>query len=86
MVAGQHLTDRIGVSRGSIGIQLGRALNRSCDLIPPGASHRLNSLEPLKLRVLKVERLVITSLLVCGSERLRFGPSFKGGTVLPHSV
>jgi len=31
-------------------------------------------------------RLVIASLLMCSSERFRFGPRFKGGTVLPHSV
>jgi hypothetical protein len=49
-------------------------------------SHRLNSLEPLKLRVPKIERLITASARVGCTERLRLGPRFKGGTVLPHRV
>jgi hypothetical protein len=34
------------------------------------ATHRLNSLEALELRMPKVERLIVTCLMMCGTERL----------------
>src|ERR1700730_545013 len=50
------------------------------------ASHRLAHLKPLELRVIQIQRLVVTRPTMRGPERLRFGPSFKGGAAFPDSV
>jgi hypothetical protein len=43
-------------------------------------------LEPLELRVIQIQRLIVPRPTMRGTERLRFGPRFKGGTVFPHRV
>src|SRR6266404_4496883 len=50
------------------------------------APHGLAHLEPLELRVPEVERLVIAGLVMRRPERIRFGPRFKHGAVLPDGV
>src|ERR1700693_2737602 len=55
-------------------------------LVGLAAPDRLTHLEPLELRVIEIERLVVAGLVMCGPERLRFCPRFKDGTVFPHRV
>jgi hypothetical protein len=50
------------------------------------ALRRLANLEPLKLRVPKIEGLVTASARVGCTECLRLGPRFKASTVLPDRV
>src|SRR5215510_13375148 len=48
--------------------------------------HRLSNLESLELRVVDVERLVVTGAAVGGAELLGFGPRLECRTALPHSM
>src|SRR5262249_45310559 len=50
------------------------------------ATDRLKRLKAFELRMTEIERLVATCLRMRGAERLRSGPRFKGGTVLPNRV
>src|SRR5258706_1451288 len=48
--------------------------------------HRLAHLEALELRVFKIERLVVTGLVMRRPEGLGLGPRLKDGMVLPDGV
>jgi hypothetical protein len=67
----------------ALGIMLRHKASRHLGLT---ASHRLAHLEPLELRVIQIQRLVIPCPTMCGAECFRFGPRFEDGTVFPHRV
>jgi hypothetical protein len=46
----------------------------------------LADIETLELRVPEIERLVVPGALMRSPERLRLGPGFEGGAILPHRV
>src|SRR5579864_8215647 len=71
---------------------------KSIDIFPPArvwvalrcrrlrSAYRLKHLEPLELRMVQIQRLVVPCAAMRGPERIGPGPCFKGGTVLPHRV
>jgi hypothetical protein len=50
------------------------------------APNRLANLEPLKLRMIQTQRLILPCSIVRCPKRLRLGPSSKYSTVFPNRV
>lgn len=50
------------------------------------SAHRLKHLEPLELRMVQIQRLVVPCSAMRCPERIGPRPCFKGGTLLPHRV
>jgi hypothetical protein len=50
------------------------------------APYRLRHLEPLELRMIQIQRLVVPCPTMRCPKCLRLGPRFKHGTAFPHCV